>query len=106
MWIGKSQWSADPYFAGDYDEFRIYEGTLSAEEIAQNNKLGADEIIVLSSKEPTLSYIFDNDELILNFVGYLEYSDDLITWKKLSSVQSPYSVPKETIAQRFYRAAY
>ncbi len=106
MWIGKSQWSADPYFAGDFDEFRIYEGTLSAEEIAQNNKLGADEIIVLPSKEPALSYTFENGELILNFVGYLEYSDDLISWKKLPSIQSPYTVPKENITQRFYRSSY
>ena len=106
MWIGKSQWSADPYFAGDFDEFRIYKGTLSAEEVAQNNKLGANEIIVLPTKEPTLTYSVEDGELILNFTGCLEYSDDLISWKKLNSIHSPYTIPKETIPQRFYRSTY
>jgi hypothetical protein len=25
-WIGRSQWSADPYFKGRIDDFRIYHG--------------------------------------------------------------------------------
>ena len=106
MWIGKSQWSADPYFAGDFDEFRIYKGTLSAEEVAQNNKLGANEIIVLPTKEPTLTYSVEDGELILNFTGGLEYSDDLISWKKLNSIHTPYTIPKEAIPRRFYRSTY
>jgi hypothetical protein len=29
-WIGRSQYSADPYFNGKIDDFRIYRGALSA----------------------------------------------------------------------------
>ncbi len=36
MWIGKSQYSTDPYFVGDFDEFRIYKGVLSAAEVKNN----------------------------------------------------------------------
>ena len=32
-WLGKSQWSADPYFHGSLDDFRIYNRVLSAREI-------------------------------------------------------------------------
>jgi alpha-L-arabinofuranosidase len=33
-WIGRSQWSADPYINGMVDDFRIYKGALSAGEVA------------------------------------------------------------------------
>ncbi|WP_408279392.1 LamG domain-containing protein [Paraburkholderia sediminicola] len=33
-WIGRSQFSADPYFNGLVDEFRIYRNALGAEQIA------------------------------------------------------------------------
>ena len=33
-WIGRSQYSSDPYLNGDVDDFRIYNGALSANEIA------------------------------------------------------------------------
>ncbi|MGN6807079.1 MAG: LamG domain-containing protein, partial [Trinickia sp.] len=33
-WIGRSQFSADPYFSGSIDEFRIYRGAMSADQIA------------------------------------------------------------------------
>ena len=33
-WLGRSQFSADPYFNGLIDEFRIYRNALSAEQIA------------------------------------------------------------------------
>ena len=42
MWIGKSQFAADPYFCGDFDEFRIYQGTISEEEAAINYEQGTD----------------------------------------------------------------
>lgn len=33
-WIGRSQYAADPYFAGLVDDFRIYTGALTAREVA------------------------------------------------------------------------
>lgn len=32
-WIGRSQWSADPYFAGAIDDFRIYRGAMTADQV-------------------------------------------------------------------------
>jgi hypothetical protein len=43
MYIGKSQY-ADPYFAGSYDEFRIYNGPLSSMQIALDAATGPDVI--------------------------------------------------------------
>jgi hypothetical protein len=43
IWIGRSQY-ADPYFAGSYDEFRIYNGPLSAMQIALDAATGPDII--------------------------------------------------------------
>jgi hypothetical protein len=33
-WVGRSQYERDPYLKGQIDDFRIYRGALSAEEIA------------------------------------------------------------------------
>jgi hypothetical protein len=44
VYIGKSQYPADPYFAGSYDEFRIYNGPLSATQIALDAATGPDTI--------------------------------------------------------------
>jgi hypothetical protein len=50
-WIGKSQYvpplvppPGDPYFAGSYDEFRIYNGPLSAMQVALDAATGPDTI--------------------------------------------------------------
>ena len=46
MWLGKANW-ADPYFAGNYAEFRIYEGVLSTAEVVANNQVGPNELAEL-----------------------------------------------------------
>jgi hypothetical protein len=33
-WIGRSEFSSDPYFDGMIDEFRVYDRALSADEVA------------------------------------------------------------------------
>jgi hypothetical protein len=33
-WIGRSQFATDPYLNGKVDDFRIYDGALSADEVA------------------------------------------------------------------------
>jgi hypothetical protein len=43
-WIGRSQFSADPYLDGRVDEFRIYNRALSAEEVA----------LVMNGDQPTI----------------------------------------------------
>jgi hypothetical protein len=43
VWLGRSQWP-DPIFDGSINEFRIYNGALSAGEVARHFALGADNI--------------------------------------------------------------
>jgi hypothetical protein len=42
-WIGRSQYN-DPYYTGSINEFRIYEGALTAEEVAFSGALGPDVV--------------------------------------------------------------
>jgi hypothetical protein len=48
--IGRSLYSGDTYFDVSLDEFRIYNGALSAEEIAATDALGANQL--LSNGQP------------------------------------------------------
>ena len=41
-WLGRSQFSADAYFNGSYDEVRIYNGAMTAEEVLESFQLGPD----------------------------------------------------------------
>jgi hypothetical protein len=43
VWLGKSQWN-DPYFNGQFDEFRIYNGALSDQQIAASYVGGPDAL--------------------------------------------------------------
>jgi len=43
VYLGRSQWT-DPYFAGQYDEFRIYAGTLLDDEVAASYAAGPDQL--------------------------------------------------------------
>ena len=43
-WLGRSQFSQDPFFAGHYDEFRIYGGLLSDEDVAADYTAGPDVV--------------------------------------------------------------
>src|SRR5262249_32603407 len=44
VWLGKSQW-ADPYFTGQFDEFRIYSGALSDQQMAASYAAGPDVLL-------------------------------------------------------------
>jgi len=41
-WLGRSQWSADPFFNGSITEFRIYDGAMTPEEVQQSYNAGPD----------------------------------------------------------------
>jgi len=45
-WLGRSQWTRDPFFNGEYDEFRIWDGVLTAQEIASHYTAGPNEQFV------------------------------------------------------------
>jgi hypothetical protein len=44
-WLGRSQWP-DPVFDGSYNEFRIYDTALSAQQVATSFRNGPDGVIV------------------------------------------------------------
>lgn len=50
-WLGRSQWG-DPMFNGSYNEFRIWEGALTADQVAADYAAGPDKLPVTSG--PTL----------------------------------------------------
>jgi glucuronoarabinoxylan endo-1,4-beta-xylanase len=52
-YLGRSQWSPDPYLNGAFDEFRIYNVPLSAAEIAATDFLGPNQL--LSTNSPGIS---------------------------------------------------
>ena len=43
-WLGRSQYAADPYFGGRYNEFRIYSGFLSDSDVAADYAAGPDTV--------------------------------------------------------------
>jgi hypothetical protein len=52
-YLGRSQWSPDPYLNGVFDEFRIYNIALSAPELAATYTLGPNQL--LSTNSPTIT---------------------------------------------------
>jgi arabinoxylan arabinofuranohydrolase len=64
-YLGRSQYSLDPYLNGALDEFRIYTTALSASEIAATDALGPNQ--VLSTDSPTLSVTATPSNLTLTW---------------------------------------
>jgi hypothetical protein len=44
VWLGRSQWN-DPYFNGQFDEFRIYNGAMSDQQITASYAAGPDALL-------------------------------------------------------------
>jgi len=51
-WLGRSQW-ADAMFAGTYNEFRIWEGGLTEDQVKANYAAGPD-VVPSVETQPTL----------------------------------------------------
>jgi hypothetical protein len=64
-WLGRSQWDRDPYFNGSFDEFRIWAGILSDQDIASHYSAGPDQQFV--TFRPTLSIARTGKNLILSW---------------------------------------
>ena len=64
-WLGRSQWDRDPYFNGSYDEFRIWQGILSAQDIAANYAAGPNQ--QFATFPPTLALSMSAGKLILSW---------------------------------------
>lgn len=68
-WIGRSQWN-DPAYNGSIDEFRIYYGTMTAQEVADSYAAGADPEMLLASTGPTAGQVTVSWPATLITVGY------------------------------------
>jgi len=81
-WLGRSQWQRDPLFSGSYDEFRVWEGVLSDQEIASHFAAGPNQQFVTS--RPVISITHSADDVVLSWpadgtAGFqLESTTDLL----------------------------
>jgi glucuronoarabinoxylan endo-1,4-beta-xylanase len=64
-YLGRSQWSPDPYLNGVFDEFRIYNVALSAPEIAATDTLGPNQL--LSTNSPSITLAVNSANLTLQW---------------------------------------
>jgi hypothetical protein len=64
-WLGRSQWTRDPFFNGQYDEFRVWDGILSSQDIAEHYAAGPDEQFV--RVRPTLFLTRSGAEMIFTW---------------------------------------
>ena len=61
-YLGRSGYAGDPTFNGSYDEFRIYDGALSAVEVAANFASGPNY-----SAAPKLNVTFSGGQLVFTW---------------------------------------
>src|SRR5438105_4081468 len=54
-WLGRSQYSNDPYYKGAIDEFRIYDAALGPLQVAVDAAAGPDNIITNTGAIQSLS---------------------------------------------------
>lgn len=64
-WLGRSQWD-DTTFVGSYNEFRIWEGALSAEQVAAHLAAGPNEIPV-SAEPPKLAIALSGANVVIGW---------------------------------------
>jgi hypothetical protein len=64
-WLGRSQWQRDPFFNGSYNEFRIWEGVLTEQDIASHYAAGPDQQFITS--RPMLKVGHTESEVILSW---------------------------------------
>ena len=43
-WLGRSQFTSDPNFAGKFDEFRLYKGAMTPAQVAASAAVGPDAL--------------------------------------------------------------
>jgi hypothetical protein len=64
-WLGRSPYPADPTFVGAVDEFRIYNGRLTPEQILEAHQLGPNTLPATSA--PVLAASVNSTEVILTW---------------------------------------
>lgn len=100
VWLGRSQFP-DPYWAGKYNEFRIYAGAMNPDQVAASFAAGANGT---PAERPTLSVARDGTNVRVTFTGGLESAESVTgPWAPLPEAVSPATLPT-TGGQRFFRA--
>jgi hypothetical protein len=69
-YLGRSQWTRDPVFNGQLDEFRVWDGVLTAQDIAEHYAAGPDEEFI--RVRPTLFLGRSANELVISW--YTNYA--------------------------------
>jgi hypothetical protein len=64
VWLGRSNWP-DPFFTGDFNEFRIYDGALSDAAVAASFAAGPDAST--TSTQPTLAITHSGTQLTISW---------------------------------------
>lgn len=64
-WIGRSQFQGDPYFAGSVNEFRLYSGAMTPEQVAASFAAGPNASAV--GPAPKLVFNVDGNNLIVSW---------------------------------------
>jgi hypothetical protein len=67
-WLGRSNWP-DPFFTGEFHEFRIYRGSLSAEQVRQNFLAGPENLPGTELPRPQLTISRTGNQLSINWAG-------------------------------------
>ncbi len=109
MWLGKAQW-ADPYFAGNYAEFRIYEGVLSAAQVLANNQVGPNDLTELGELVEVgivapRQEIYVNERLpivveaVYSIAGTLDVSTEATLTSSNEEILLPQSVSGKVVAR-------
>jgi hypothetical protein len=75
-WLGRSQWG-DPLYVGSFNELRMYDTALSAEQVAANYLAGPDEMGVLPERSTGFTLFGD-----LNNDGVYDFLDVAMTADK------------------------
>ena len=82
-WLGRSQWDRDPFFNGSYNEFRIWQGILSDQDIASHFAAGPDQQFVIS--RPVLTIAPAGNSILLSWPSDGTAGFQLQTTKSLLS---------------------
>ncbi len=100
VWLGRSQFP-DPFWSGKYNELRIYQGAMTAEQVAASFLAGPNS---MPAEAPELSVARDGTNVKITFTGTLE-SATAVTgpWAPVAGATSPATYPATT-GQTFYRS--
>ncbi len=88
-WLGRSQWG-DNVFVGSVNEFRIYEGALTAAQVAAAYTAGPDTLPVMTP--PSLTIVRNAANVVITYTGTLQSSATVNgTYTDVSGAISPYT---------------